>query len=129
MAPTPIEPVPTPVSKAARMPPNAAPRRAGSTNFITWLTKAGYWLPKPRPNTAAATTSSLRVRASAVSASPTVTSPRHGSRKRRWPTRSARRPEKRRVTSTVSANAVKKMLRGAIPSSSERTATKLVMPP
>jgi hypothetical protein len=35
IAPTPIEPVPTPVSKAARMPPNAAPRRDGSTNLIT----------------------------------------------------------------------------------------------
>ena len=52
--PTAIEPVPMPVSKAARMPPKAEPRREGSTNFSTWPTKAGYWLPKPRPKTAAA---------------------------------------------------------------------------
>jgi hypothetical protein len=30
-APTAIEPVPTPVSKAARIPPNAAPRRVWFT--------------------------------------------------------------------------------------------------
>ena len=60
---------------------------------------------------------------------PTVTSARQGSRKRRWPTRSARRPEKTRVTSTVRAKAVKKMLRGLIPCWSDITATKLMMPP
>ena len=78
-----VEPVPIPVSNAARIAPKAAPRRSAPTCRITYPTNAGYAVPKPIPKIVADSISQKRVPPMVRTARPAEINSRHGRKTRR----------------------------------------------
>lgn len=118
-----------PVSNAAMMAPNAAPRRDGATCRITCPRKSGYADPNPVPKTSAESTNIGRPPPMASSAKPATTSPRHGRRIFLCPMRSPSGVTNGRDTSVAIENTVKYSDGGETPEAWLYIATKLVMPP
>ncbi len=123
------DPVPMPVSNAASMAPNAAPRRANGTWVMTYAVYAGCINANPAPKMSAATPNEIPPLATASNARPAGGTSRHLVSTRRCPHRSSDRPSATRAISIDTAIADRNRLRGETPRWSAYSAEKLVNPP